>query len=405
MNDENEMFYARHDGVEGLLQRGRGLGAIRALQDPAKSAGFVHDAIRRDWRWHATDDRALYLARLVQELGLSLSPIPGWLAADEEACLRACEVLQLLALIGVEEAREGLRAYVRQGRHWRRVLESVASCWPTEWWEDLGPLARARISEGGEPPWCVEPWIRFGIKVPGRTRVPRASLDQLGTAELLGLLADVRGPEETKCEALRALLGRQPTEELIPLVPLSGPPDGHRVPALIARAVDRLGAAAVPAAKVWVQDGRPWLVQLGAQVLAEHPGPEALPGLVQELAGQWAAHTWCGPDRTARRLARFGPDAAAAAPYLRRFWLHTPHSYERAAYLRALAAIDPHGLDYALTESLWDCEEHARLLAVVSAPAGPEALARIAILSDDPAETAEVRAAARTRLRQQPGNA
>ncbi|WP_158685628.1 hypothetical protein [Streptomyces purpureus] len=49
-------------------------------------------------------------------------------------------------------------------------------------------------------------------------------------------------------------------------------------------------------------------------------------------------------------------------------------------------------------ESLWDCEENARLLGVNAAPASPETLARIAILRDDPMETPEVRAAARTRL-------
>ncbi|MET8861225.1 hypothetical protein ABZW95_34385, partial [Streptomyces sp. NPDC004579] len=98
------------------------------------------------------------------------------------------------------------------------------------------------------------------------------------------------------------------------------------------------------------------------------------------------------------RLARLGPDAAEALPYLRRFWLHTPHSYERAAYLKALAAIDRGGLDHAWSESLWDCEETARLTAIASAPAAPETLERIAALRDDPMETPEVRAAARDRL-------
>ncbi|MFF5494214.1 hypothetical protein [Streptomyces aquilus] len=86
-------------------------------------------------------------------------------------------MLELLALTGSEEAREGLRAYVREGRHWRRVLESLASCWPTEWWEDLGQVAHARIGAAVGSPGCVEPWTRFGIGVPGRTRVPRPALD------------------------------------------------------------------------------------------------------------------------------------------------------------------------------------------------------------------------------------
>ncbi|MFD7283516.1 hypothetical protein ACFV80_42645 [Streptomyces sp. NPDC059862] len=312
--------------------------------------------------------------------------------------MRACEVLELLALAGSDEAREGLRAYIRQGEHWVGVLESVSAGWPPEWWEDLGDVARARIGGEAERPWYFEPWTRFGIEVQSRPSVPRPSLAGLSTEELFALLADDRTEGDTKFDALRALNGREPAEELIPLVPSLGTPDGRRPLPLLRRAVERLGAVAVPAARGWAQDGRPWLAQLGADILADHPGPEQLPGLVEELAEQWATRTWCGPDRTARRLARLGPDAAGAVPYLRRFWLHTPHSYERAAYLEALAAIDRDGLDYAYIESLWDCEERARLLGIASAPAGPEALGRIAVLRDDPMETPEVRAAARARL-------
>ncbi|MFD5922800.1 hypothetical protein ACFVYP_40510 [Kitasatospora sp. NPDC058201] len=85
-------------------------------------------------------------------------------------------------------------------------------------------------------------------------------------------------------------------------------------------------------------------------------------------------------------------------PYLRRLWLHTPHSYERSAYLEALAAIDTGGLHRAYTESLWDCEDQAGLLGITHAPSHPETLTRIAALRDDPVEGQEVRAAARTRL-------
>ncbi|MFG3510317.1 hypothetical protein ACGF5F_33010 [Streptomyces sp. NPDC047821] len=398
MSDEREMTYAHPDSLEGLLQRGRGLGAVRALQDPQEAAGFVYDGIRRDWRWDGTDDRSLYLARLVRDLELSPTPVVDQLAGDEESCLRACEVLELLALAGSEEAREGIRAYVRRGDHWVSVLESVSAGWPTEWWEDLGDVARARIGGEAELPWLLEPWTRFGIEVQSRPSKTRPSLTGLSTADLLTLLADSRTEDTTKFDALRALNSRQPSEGLIPLVPLLGTSDGRRPLPLLRRAVERLGAAAVPAAHGWAQDERSWLAQLGADVLADHPGPEALRGLVEELAEQWATRTWCGPDRTARRLAGFGPDAADAASYLRRFWLRTPHSYERTAYLEALAAINRDGLDYAYTESLWDCEETARLLGIASAPASSEALGRIAQLRDDPMETPEVRAAARARL-------
>ncbi|MEU2393414.1 hypothetical protein [Streptomyces sp. NPDC007369] len=398
MSDEYEMSYALPGSVEGLLQRGRGLGAVRALQDPRRSAVSVYDGIRRDWRWDQTDERSLYLARLVRDLDLSPMPIVDQLAGDEEACLRACEVLALLALAGSGDAREGLRAYVRKGEHWVRVLESLAAGWPPEWWEDLGDVARARIAAEGELPWFSEPWTRFGIEVQSRPCVPRPSLGGLSTAELLALLADTRTEGATKVDALRALNGREPAEGLIPLVPSLGTSDGRRPLPLLRRAVECLGALAVPAARRWAQEDRPWLALLGADVLADHAGPEALPGLVSELAGQWTAGAWCGPDRTARRLARFGPDAAGAVPYLRRFWLHSPHSYERTAYLDALAAIDRDGLECVYAESLWDCEEATRLLGITRAPANPEMLGRIAVLRDDPMETTAVRAAARARL-------
>jgi hypothetical protein len=312
-------------------------------------------------------------------------------------------VLELLALAGSDQAREGLRAYVRTGEHWVHVLESVSDRWPSEWWEDLGDVARARIGAEAELPWLREPWTRFGIAVQSRPSVPRPSLAGLTTAELLALLADARTEDATKFDALRALNGREPAEGLISLVPSLGTADGRRPLPLIRRLVERLGALAVPAAHGWARDECAWLAQLGADVLADHAGPEALPGLVAELAGQWTARTWCGPGRTARRLARFGPDAAGAVPYLRRLWLHTPHSYERAAYLEALAAIDRAGLDYVYTECLWDCEEKARL-GIVSAPATSETWARIALLRDDPMESPEVRAAARARL-EDPGPA
>ncbi|MFV6032619.1 hypothetical protein [Streptomyces sp. NPDC056264] len=395
-----EMSYAHPDSVEGLLQRGRGLGAARALRDPAGSATHVYDGIHRDWRWDGTDERSLYLARLVRDLALPPGPVVGRLTEDEDTCARAGEVLELLALAGSGEAREGLRAYVRVGEHWVRVLESLSDAWPVEWWEDLGDIARTRIGGEEELPWSTEPWTRFGIEVQSHPSAPRPSLAGLGTQELLCLLAAHGTGDGTKVDALRALGDRGPVEELIPLVPSLGMSDVDRPLPLLRRAVERLGVLAVPAAHGWAQGDLPWLARLGADVVAEHPVPESLPGLLDELAGQWATRAWCGPDRTARRLARLGPAAAGALPHLRRFWLHTPHSYERTAYLEAMAAIepDPGCLGPLYTESLWDCEERARLLGIASAPAGPEALARIAVLNDDPMETAEVRAAARVRL-------
>ncbi|MFA7765129.1 hypothetical protein [Streptomyces sp. NRRL S-448] len=397
MSNEDEMFYAPHDCLEGLLQRGRGLGAVRALQDPAAAAPFVYDGIRRDWRWDGIDERSLYLARLVRDLELSPTPVVEQLAGDEYACLRATRVLELLALSGSAEARDGLRTHIREGEHWADVLESVADRWPADWWADLGEVARARVGGQAEPPWSREPWIRFGIGTRDVPGWPRRGLDDHSDEELLSLLADVRGSDRARADALRELADRPATEELIPLVPLFGASAGGRPLAPLRRAVERLGARAVPAARGWAADDREWLAELGVDVLADHGEAEALPSLLRRLADQWEARAWCGPGLTARRLARFGPAAAEAVPVLRGYWLWNPHSSERPGYLEALAAIDPSGLDYAHTESLWDCEQQARMLGIAHAPDIPEVRERLAVLRDDPMEEPDVRAAAAER--------
>lgn len=397
MSDEGEMFYAPHDRLEGLLQRGRGLGAVRALQDPAAAAPFVYDGIRRDWRWDAIDERSLYLARLVRDLELSPAPVVEQLAGNEDACLRAARVLELLALSGSDEARDGLRTHIREGEHWADVLESVAHRWPADWWEDLGEVARARTGGEAEPPWSREPWIRFGIDTRDVPVRPRGVPGDRSDEELLALLADVRSSDRAKADALRELAGRPAPEELIPLVPLLGTSDGGRPLAPLRRVLEGLGARTVPAARRWAADDREWLAELGVDVLADHAEAEALPALVRRLADQWEARAWCGPDLTARRLARFGPAAAGAVPVLRLFWLRNPHSCERPGYLAALAAIDPSGLDYVHTESLWDCEQMARTLGIAHAPDHPEVRERLAALRDDPMEEPDVRAAAAER--------
>ncbi|MGW2401700.1 hypothetical protein ACWCYY_34620 [Kitasatospora sp. NPDC001664] len=396
MTDDDTMPYRPVNSLAGMLQRGHGSGARSALGHPDHAAPLVLDMIRRDWRWDSTDDRALYLARLVRDLALPRGPIAALLGEDDQQTERACEVLELLALDGDGEAREALRSYVRAGAHWVPVLESLAGRWPVTWWEEFGEVARERIGAHPDPLWMTEPWARFGIPTE-RCAARPAAPDLSGPAdgELLALLATGAGD---RTASLRELARRAPTEELLPLVPSPATPDGRRPLPLLRRAVDRLGPAAVPAARRWVGDERPWLARLGADVLADHLGPEVIPHLVAQLAEQRAARAWCGPDLTARRLARFGPEAAGAAADLRWFWLRTPHSYERAAYLEALAAIVPAGLQQGYLLSLWDCEEASRLLGVARAPDGPEVAARLAELRDDPMEEPEVRASARARL-------
>ncbi|MER5764614.1 hypothetical protein [Streptomyces sp. NPDC002082] len=48
-------------------------------------------------------------------------PVVAHLAVDEEEYSRAAHVLELLALAGSDEAREGLRTDIRMGKYWVTV--------------------------------------------------------------------------------------------------------------------------------------------------------------------------------------------------------------------------------------------------------------------------------------------
>ncbi|MEU6231687.1 hypothetical protein [Kitasatospora sp. NPDC047058] len=391
--------YAPAGTLVGLVQRGRGLGARMAAEAPEAVAELVYGCIRRDWRWDGqVDDRHLYLARLVRDLELPVGPVAGLLAAGEDACRRATRVLELLALDGSAEAREALRAHVRDGEHWRAVLESVADAWPVGWWDDLAAVARERLEPGTEEPWG-EPWVRWGLVVarPEPQRRRPVPCEGETSARLLELLADPAESGRWR-EAVRALAGREPEPGLSPLVPSLGPADGEYPLPLLSRAVLELGVAAVPAAREWAAADAPWLAGLGHEVLARYGAVQDVPVLVAELERAWVEQQWCGPDGPALGLARFGAEAEGAVSLLRRFWLWTPHSYERAAYLEALAAIGPAGLAETYVECLWGCEENERLLAVAHAPDRPEVRERLAYLRDDPMEEPAVRAAAGERL-------
>ncbi|MFJ6774526.1 hypothetical protein ACIQOV_26820, partial [Kitasatospora sp. NPDC091257] len=338
----------------GLLQRGRGQGVLVAAADRSSVADLVYGCIRWDWRWDSqVDDRHLYLARLIRDLKLPLGPVVEMATAqDEDTRNRATSVLELLVLAGSADARAALPDFVPE--------------------EDESPVCR-----------------------PVRRPDPYPERD---SASLLALLRDPAAPEGARISALVALSLRPPEPELILLVPGLGASDGTRPLPLLGKAVERLAEQAVPAAREWAASEQAWLAEIGYAVLAAHGGEGDVSTLIAELERRWVDRSWCGPDDLARGLARFGPEAAGAVSLLRRFWLATPHSYERPAYLEALAAMGAAGLAGAYTESLWDCEPRARLLGVEHAPDRPDVRDRLARLRDDPMEEPEVREAAGARL-------
>ncbi|QKW22499.1 hypothetical protein HUT16_28515 [Kitasatospora sp. NA04385] len=400
--------YSPSGTLLGALERGRGLGWAHALADRDAGAEAVLDCLRRDTRWdRSVDERADYLAFLVRELGLPIDPLLAQLdGPDEDGSERARETLAPLGLLGSVPAREALRRYVREGEWWQETLSVPADSWPADWWEDLGPDAVRRL--GGERPdfWRSEPWLTWRELLPVREPASRSRHRVRitpRTDRLLAALADPDTPYRERDEALNTLAERPAVPvRLLSLVPdlTTDGRDGFGVRALggVHRAVRRLGPLAVGPAREWADDDRDRLQWLGVRVLAEHGGPGDAPRLVAELASQWEERGWCGPNLVADGLARLGPAAAEAAPLLRRFWHHTPHSYERPSYLRALHAIDPEAAAPLLSESLWDCESDARLYAVRNVPVEGRPAFRLAELRDSPAEWEVLREAAARRL-------
>ncbi|MEU8301476.1 hypothetical protein AB0C04_29835 [Micromonospora sp. NPDC048909] len=126
----------------------------------------------------------------------------------------------------------------------------------------------------------------------------------------------------------------------------------------------QLGTLALAAARTWVTTPPHPLFWTGLRLLAAHGGQADVPALVAGL--DWLdsrPNDLCGYDELVKGLARIGgPRATEELPRLRRLWF-SPHSYERAGYLRARMALDPDGASGCLSEGLWDCESAVRLLA------------------------------------------
>lgn len=270
---DEDWRYAPVTTLEGLLQRGRGLGAILAADDP-QAPGLVYACIRRDCRWDTlVDERHHYLARLVRDLELPLAPVTALLEGGPVEHESASEVLRLHALAGSGEAREALRAYIRDGERWMSVLESVAGSWPVADWDDLLEPVRARLV--GEEPELLgqEPWLRWrdqlGLIAPPTVGRKPDALAGLDTGPLLALIADPGTSEGDRSDALWSLARRSPRPSpgslapLLALVPSLGARDGREISGL-RRAVTLLGATAVA--------GRTGLGRFGGAV-AHRAGP------------------------------------------------------------------------------------------------------------------------------------
>jgi hypothetical protein len=275
-------FYEPSRTIAGQVQRGLGRGAHEV-----SDAETVYACVRRDYRWWwSIDERAVYLARLIRDLGLSVEPLIDRLhAADpDEENNEVANTLEVLEVLG----RAGVQGVVDEVEHWENLRP---------------PVDRPAAHKPAVPP-ADEEW-------------------------------ETADPDRWNRLLFAAAHG-----------------DESDVPLLL--------------------DGIAWL--------------------------DTRARDRCGYDRLVDGLARIGGPSTAGVPkLLRRLWF-TPHSYERASYLRAYLMLDPDGAESGLREGLWDCEGDVRLLAVQRVRLSSWIRERLVYLRDDPIETPEVRAAAAARL-------
>jgi len=410
---DHDWHYASPRTVAGALQRGLGRGARRAMVDPA-APDLVTDCLRRDYRWSwQVDQRDVYLARLVRDLRLPLAPITALLYAappeesdHDNAFTATLDVLEVLGRAGVDGAVDEARRCIREGDRWLDTLQTVARAWPIAWWDDLYPAVADRLNAADEPRplWLSPPWTHWAQRDPRIAAAASAARSRPGpprpfadtpTADLLAALREPDRADQWR-PVLRELRRRPPEPGLLELVDTSpltatgGPLGG---------AILRLGVLAVPAARRWAATEEHPLRWTALELLAAHGDTADAPALVAGL--DWLdsrPDELCGYDDLAGGLARIGgPTATSVLPRLRRLWF-SPHSHERASYLRALVTLDPARAPRLLTEGLWDCEEDVRLLAAQRAPLDDATRERLEYLRDDPIETADIRATARSRL-------
>lgn len=406
--------WAPHDTLLGQLQRGRGLGPRRAIAATGRratfAAGAVYDCVTRDPRWdNQSDDRALYLARLITGLALPTAPIAAHLAKAGTAAWAddlAIATLGCLARLGRDDAIPALRRHVAEGHTWTTAFGELSECDPAAL-EGLDEVLLARADDD-DLAWLVlaaddntEPWPRWRERHPRiaaasrskhKARNRRRHRPDLSNEPREALVATLRRPTGGRVAAAREL-ERRGDPVLLDLV--EDLCRDRPWPPGLAPAATALGAIALPRARSWLASDASYAA-IGLRVIAEHGTSADAPILVAAVERALSTEDWCGVHRLPCALARL--EIRAAVPMLRVMWEQTPHDYVRSDVLPALVTLDPAGSAPYLSEGLWDSEGTVRQYAAEHVPLTPLHRRQLARLRDEAPEEREVRAAAARHL-------
>jgi hypothetical protein len=374
----------------GQLQRGRGIAARRAPGEP-QAADAVYECVIHDPRWdRQTEARDTYLAALIQRLELPLGPIEQHLLAfdddDPDDIGLLLDVLAGLALAGRQDAVGALQRYVAEGRHWSTALNALAFAGPegtTGAWFDLvedslthrTDAELQEMKDDGDNSWMFSllernPRIQafFPFYADSHSaeqgQNPNAGfrdwLRTLTTAPREELLERVVNRTGRRRWALEEL-GRRQDQIVLDLLEDPGlRNEAGWIPGAV-QALEHLGTAAVPRARIWAGGDYP-LSELGIRVLAASGDHSDVPVLMAALSQAFDdADQWCAAEDPAQGLGRLR--IAEAAPLLTAAWDATVHSHAREAFLAALRDCAPHAVETLAEEGLDDCEPRVRELA------------------------------------------
>lgn len=300
----------------GQLQRGRGLGAQRALDAPG-AVSLVLGCVADDPRWdRQTEERADYYAGLLLDLHVPAARL-GVVVDDPEArWTLAFDVLDSMARRGSPDANAMLRT-------WYDLTDDAGH----------GSDARQPDRRAGRRPHDLSGWT---------------------TDDLRRVARDTTGP--LRLSATREL-GRRRDTVLLDLAE----EDALRVSggqAWLAGATVGLGVAALPRARTWLEAPDPWLRSIGRTIVADHGDRSDAAAVLTWFDGAVADGDWCRTEVYADALGRLGHKPALRA--LARAWEVTPHSRARGSYLGALVRLRPGDLSSYLAEAAHDCEPGTR---------------------------------------------
>lgn len=440
----SELEVAPADTVLGQLQRGRGLGWLKA-RDDAGGHALLGACLARDPRWDSqVESRSDCLATLALEIDFRASEIDPDAVEDEHTKWLRIGVLTEMAERGDDAALALMRDRVMPGPLAEDIVWRLTDLSGGRGLEELENLILERFDDDQLQELISErrrsiPWdewrksserIRHATAVVdeqrGRSRNGDRSSPPPADAPISEVLDHDWGPVPPKAlihrlvnlarpdevEAIRDAASRPwESRRHLPMIVLGKRRDPSAVSVaeeVFVRGVwggERASAfrylsdldplVTLPLAREWIstEDDRQ---NMASRLLALHADSVDAPGIRRALEAGLRADEMGVVCDLVDALARL--DDVGPFPELRSIFEATVYSYARRRAVVAMAATDPEfGSRYA-TECLWDCEAPTREVGVSRAPETPQVVARVQRLACDQFEDSTVVTAAEQRL-------